>query len=379
MTRRANQRTEHAARIAHPGEFRAGSYRRKHLGRGVSLVVAKRPGARKTEVQSIRFDASEFTPSQARQWLMRYGYTPQEFASANPNPCSSTSNASPANPRTVETELVRSHLGTAAVELAHAWTHADRVAAYKPTVVDAIREATSATSSAISEASRIAQLPSNPDAGADAPPAVGDNAHAAVAVAVASAPDVPPESNPSADDVRRSWEDCVGVCYGIVPPPAENPRTLVQIGQARRLDLDTGIRYRWTIGDDWRVLVPSGAEQLAAGAGRLFLVPSTTESSATPPPPAGAGPRTFEEWHKFDARKQFTIDVPAVEEFRHKVGTGTTIVYRSDKWDKDRVDYEHAFSKRSPPEVFVIGSPESPRAVLVRGGEFRTTARGLVD
>jgi len=205
-----------------------------------------------------------------------------------------------------------------------------------------------------------AQLARNPDEADDlrAELAGGDNAHAAVATAIAIAPDVPPSSN---------------------------PRGLVQLGGARQLDVTIADgegkvrRYRWTLADDWRTLAPAGAEALPAGAGRLFLVPPPSSSSSEPPADS-AGVRTFVEWHQFEPREAFSADVPTVSEFSTRLGTARSIVYRSDKWQPgEPLDYEHEFKPSDPPCVFVIGNVEAPRSVLVRGGAFRVTARGLVD
>jgi hypothetical protein len=60
---------EHAARVTNPSIFRQNTFRRKKIAPGVSIIVAKRPGSNKMEVQSYRFDAKRFTPAQARSWL----------------------------------------------------------------------------------------------------------------------------------------------------------------------------------------------------------------------------------------------------------------------------------------------------------------------
>lgn len=157
-----------------------------------------------------------------------------------------------------------------------------------------------------------------------------------------------------------------------------NPRALVQIGLARELQLDTRTGWKWSIADGWRVLVPAGAEQLAPGAGRIFIVPPPSSAAASTPEP-GAAAATFAEWHGFDPRRVYDLDVPRCEEFGPPVGGALRIVYRSDKWDRRPVDYDHGFKASEPPAVSILGTAEAPRAILVRGGVFRTTARGLVD
>ncbi len=80
----AEQRTEHAARLVDPAEFRADAFRRKTLSPGVVLIIGKRPRARKTEAQALRFDVEQFTPAAAREWAERHGFRVQSWGYANP-------------------------------------------------------------------------------------------------------------------------------------------------------------------------------------------------------------------------------------------------------------------------------------------------------
>lgn len=78
--------TEHAARIARPQQFVG--FRRKNdaFGPGVDVIYgvrAKRgPAGGQTEVQSIRFDATDYTAAQAKRWLADNGFAPILFEPA---------------------------------------------------------------------------------------------------------------------------------------------------------------------------------------------------------------------------------------------------------------------------------------------------------
>jgi hypothetical protein len=70
-------RTEHAARQTDPGKY-TGFARGKPKGfpAGVSVVYGLRTigGKTKSEIQTIRFKASQWTPKQARKWLKDHGF-----------------------------------------------------------------------------------------------------------------------------------------------------------------------------------------------------------------------------------------------------------------------------------------------------------------
>lgn len=356
MARTLNERTEHAATIVAAGEFRPRSFRRKRIAPGVSIVIAKRPGARTTETAAVRFDAREFTPDQARAWLARNGYTPRKFEAANPEPNApapaTTPNVTLAGDNPIDIsperqEQLRARLAELRAEypkLEQRWSElreaairAHGTAAWSEAKAR-LHEAFGALEVSASEQNRIRYLLMESE----------------------------PSSSSPAQNVTTA---------GAEP----NPRNFVELGRARELVVDTGRAYSWTIGDDWRVLTPSGAEHLAAGQGRLFIVPPPPDKRGTPAPEPTAAAETFERWHGFEPGKSLEIEVPLVEEFVTPLGKSRSIVYRSHKWDRKRKDYEHLFSRRLPPDVLIVGSVEAPRAVLVRGGEFRVTSRGLVD
>jgi hypothetical protein len=85
--------TEHAARVEDPGTFKKDTFRRKKITKGVTVILAKRPGSDSMVVQSYRFDAKVFTPAEARAWLKAHK------VSATLEPAKSSANdADPDNP-----------------------------------------------------------------------------------------------------------------------------------------------------------------------------------------------------------------------------------------------------------------------------------------
>ena len=72
--------SEHAARIEAPDDF--AMFRRKNsvFGPGIDVIFGVKDGV--AMVQSIRFDAKDYTAKQARAWLRKHHYDPLEFAPA---------------------------------------------------------------------------------------------------------------------------------------------------------------------------------------------------------------------------------------------------------------------------------------------------------
>lgn len=64
--------SEHAARVEDPATFKKDTFRRKKITKGVTVILAKRPGSDSMVVQSYRFDAKVFTPAEAREWLKKH-------------------------------------------------------------------------------------------------------------------------------------------------------------------------------------------------------------------------------------------------------------------------------------------------------------------
>lgn len=73
---------EHAARISNPDKY--AKFRRENdkFGKGIDVIWGI-TDAGKTEIQSIRFDASKFSATEAKKWLKDHDYKPIEFAEAS--------------------------------------------------------------------------------------------------------------------------------------------------------------------------------------------------------------------------------------------------------------------------------------------------------
>lgn len=70
---------EHSARITSPKRYRKRSFRSKRIAKGVRLIMGKQCASCPMETQAVRFDACEFSPSEARAWLKRHGMAPVKF------------------------------------------------------------------------------------------------------------------------------------------------------------------------------------------------------------------------------------------------------------------------------------------------------------
>lgn len=74
--------SEHAARMKSPSQFVDGSFRRKKIAPGVSIIVAKNKSTGKVETQAYRFNRKQFTAQQARAWLKKHDVKPIKFEPA---------------------------------------------------------------------------------------------------------------------------------------------------------------------------------------------------------------------------------------------------------------------------------------------------------
>ena len=60
---------EHSARIVEPGKFDPKSFRRKTVGKGISIIMGKLKGETTMTTQAYRFPKSSFTAAEAKAWL----------------------------------------------------------------------------------------------------------------------------------------------------------------------------------------------------------------------------------------------------------------------------------------------------------------------
>lgn len=93
---------EHAARIAQPSEFIDGSFRRKVVERGISIVMGrKKANQDEMVVQAYRFNTRYFTAAQSQDWLKDHNI---EYINFEPATEKTEENAKP-DERKVQNEL----------------------------------------------------------------------------------------------------------------------------------------------------------------------------------------------------------------------------------------------------------------------------------
>ena len=71
---------EHAARIREPSQYEQFRRINDELGEGIDIIVGYKDG--ETEIQSIRFDSSQFSEDEAREWLRENNWEVLEFEPA---------------------------------------------------------------------------------------------------------------------------------------------------------------------------------------------------------------------------------------------------------------------------------------------------------
>lgn len=75
---------EHAARVREPGDFKDGSFRRKKITEGVSIIVGKlKEGDGSMVTQAYRFDKDKFSEQAARAWLKENEVKTKSFEPAS--------------------------------------------------------------------------------------------------------------------------------------------------------------------------------------------------------------------------------------------------------------------------------------------------------
>lgn len=174
--------------------------------------------------------------------------------------------------------------------------------------------------------------------------------------------------------VRRKWAEHArrknpGVAHAI-------PAKVTCLGRA--LDLvceDDGARSKLSL-RGCLLLAPPDAFQRSPGAGRIYIVRGKLED--TREPNAGEkGAEAFRRWHSRAADLVGYVDTPPAAGVL--LGRGVRIGYASDKWNRAgrSVDYEHDFTAPGP-LVYSTGE-ERPRALVLVGGRFTVTNRGIVD
>ena len=146
----------------------------------------------------------------------------------------------------------------------------------------------------------------------------------------------------------------------------------------RALDLvceDDGARSKLSL-RGCLLLAPPDAFQRAPGSGRIYIVRGKLEDTREPNA-SEKGAEAFKRWHSRAADLVGYVDTPPPAGVL--LGRGVRIGYASDKWNRAgrSVDYEHDFTAPGP-LVYSTGE-ERPRALVLVGGRFTVTNRGIVD
>lgn len=174
--------------------------------------------------------------------------------------------------------------------------------------------------------------------------------------------------------VRRKWAEAdrrrnPGTTHAI-------PAKAAALGRALDIVIeDDGRRTKLALRGSL-LLAPVDAFDRRAGAGRLFIVRGKLEDTRAPT--AGEkGAEAFKKWHARPADLVGYVDTPPPAGVL--IGRAVRIGYASDKWNRARsfVDYEHDFTAPGP-LVYSTGE-ERPRALVLVGGRFTITNRGIVD
>lgn len=149
-------------------------------------------------------------------------------------------------------------------------------------------------------------------------------------------------------------------------------------GLGRALDLvieDDGRRTLLPLAGSL-LLAPADAFDRAPGAGRIYIVRGKLEDERAPES-GEKGAEAFRKWHARAPDLVGYIDTPPPA--GERIGRAVRIGYASDKWTKpgEFVEYEHDFTTPGP-LVYSTGE-ERPRALILVGGRFTITKRGIVE
>lgn len=185
-----------------------------------------------------------------------------------------------------------------------------------------------------------------------------------------------PDRNPPAAGGRAvKWHPCRGPACKSGKRKAANPaapRQLVRLGDVLELRMADGSTHKWARGER-AMLVSPGVEKSSAGRASI-IVAGVKAAKPAPRGPHKTSERTHETWHGVLPTGAKVADIPGPDEFQKAAGRVKAIVYYSLKWH-DRASYIHEFQADALPGLFA-----GPRGTYeIRGGQFRVTARGIVN
>jgi hypothetical protein len=106
----------------------------------------------------------------------------------------------------------------------------------------------------------------------------------------------------------------------------------------------------------------------------VILLGSSPPRWTGEPPPRTRARAAWERWTGEPASDSATIDLPAIRGGWRALGDARLLAYRSDKWTRRPVDYAHEIGQDV--KARMRGS-QGAGLIVVAGGRFRLTARGL--
>jgi len=147
------------------------------------------------------------------------------------------------------------------------------------------------------------------------------------------------------------------------------PSQLVELGLAIELDCSTW-EYTWSLQDRMKLFSNPEGNKLIL----LYMKPLGKRVKH----PKNEKKQNFTKaralYSKFQGFKSDDILAYKFDDVNLKeIGKANYICYRSDKWNKPRVDYKHVF--KSKPTVYVDST--YPHVIVISSSKLRVTARGI--
>ena len=155
------------------------------------------------------------------------------------------------------------------------------------------------------------------------------------------------------------------------------PNTTVRLGSVLDLDVQRH-QYRYDIDEfkGWNMLATENGADQRAGYARLYLVSGELENNPELEP-SEAGAETFKTWHRRRPDKIGELETP--ESIGYYQGRVLRIGYKSDKWGRSDVEYDHSFFESGTPPKLYTDAPkiEDSTAAIITGGNFTISSRGI--